>query len=77
MLAVGFIGEGDGEAVVINDSPVRDWRMSGVTGDVAQDLFFRVFDNGVGKDNEAVGSEFKTPVDDGVEFGFQVLGMVA
>lgn len=77
MLAVGFIGEGDGGSIVINDSTVRDGRMFGITGDVAQDFFFRFFDNGIGKDNEAVGVEFKTPVDDGVEFWFQVLGMIA
>ena len=40
--------------------------MFGVTGDVAQDFFFVLFDNGIGKDNEAIGSEFKTPIDDGV-----------
>lgn len=40
--------------------------MFSVTGDVAQDFFFGFFDNGIGKDDKAVGSEFKTPVDDGV-----------
>ena len=77
LLAVGFIGKSDTRAVVINDSAVGDGRVFGVTCDVAQDILFRFFDNGIGKNNKAVGSEFKTPIDDGVKFWFEVLGMIA
>ena len=42
--------------------------MFGITGNVAQDFFFVFLDNGISEDNEAVEIEFKTQVDDGVEF---------
>ena len=70
LLAIWFVGESDGWTVVINNSSVGDGGMLGIAGDVAQDFFFGAFDDGISKDNKAVGSEFKAPVDDVVKSGF-------